>query len=627
MCQEKTPSQQLVHLSSLISKKTNRTAPQMFRSRPTLNPQMPCSWCKTIKPEGHEPHVFHRSKCPNYAKAQHWKETKSSSLSGSLIYTINDNDRKFIVSRQFFQQTFNLSNPTILALRTSLVQNEKDETIKVQKEVRKVQKEVRLIKLKRTLSMDTVEYSQTRNGRRPQKKRAKISRGTIFKKNDLVWVVNYGSSLSKTRENRPFLKWKGRVVNSGRLNEPELQIVLSDVGWMKTFYMNENKKKKHLLFIGGTKGSEVFNTALAAKTWCMKMKTKTGRATIVVGERHVVETNTKKSPRVAVKRQGVVYSNSLPSPHSVFEIQSFRNSDAINNNEINKGTANALFTDLSRELPPILQYLGCKKSKIDQHMAEEINTFMSETNFDRYIFTRLKEHDATMPSNEFTPRRLHYSTVAGTTTYPVVNDNNTVASTSAPAVDPSDIVALHRYNWGFFRPWSVKVEEMPGLLQQLGQLLGLKYRRLLGNRCLTSCTPLLYPPHTNINEHNDGSSCVGGVENNSQVGHTPVVTVNVRGSRWLIFKIKGSTEELVRVEMKAGEVFVMSAECDRLLTHLTEKCATVSMAIVYRLLNQPRNYYRETGEMVLLSEKGEAASRHQYHIWNKETAEEVFGKV
>jgi hypothetical protein len=111
---------------------------------------------------------------------------------------------------------------------------------------------------------------------------------------------------------------------------------------------------------------------------------------------------------------------------------------------------------------------------------------------------------------------------------------------------------------------------------------------------------LYYLSCTGIGAHDDGSAQNNTAEN-SQVGHTGVISATIKGYGRMQFSHrapKGIKQHKdhhldLHVDLGPGSVFLMSAVCDRLLLHemLKQERGEERHAIILRVLNQPR-YYR-----------------------------------
>ena len=168
----------------------------------------------------------------------------------------------------------------------------------------------------------------------------------------------------------------------------------------------------------------------------------------------------------------------------------------------------------------------------------------------------------------------------------------------------------HRYGWGKLDEKDCCSFEPHQQIKILANCLSKKFKKEMGNLTFNGGQLLKYAAEVlaSIPWHQDGTPHRGGVEGNSQVGGTGVVSATLEGKGGILFGARrchyNTGESVVKqiacVNFEEGHVFFMSALADRLLKHKTITGVDGRLALILRCLNQPRVFHEGDDGAIIL---------------------------
>ena len=168
----------------------------------------------------------------------------------------------------------------------------------------------------------------------------------------------------------------------------------------------------------------------------------------------------------------------------------------------------------------------------------------------------------------------------------------------------------HRYGWGKLDEKDCCTFEPDPRIETLATYLSQMFKKEMGNFIFNGGQLLKYADEilASIPWHQDGTPHRGGVEGNSQVGGTGVISATLEGEGGMLFGARcchyntgeGVVDEVACVNFKKGHVFFMSALADRLLKHKTKTGACGRLALILRCLNQPRIFQEGDNGAIIL---------------------------
>ena len=388
-----------------------------------------------------------------------------------------------------------------------------------------------------------------------------------------VWILNVGTSMNKlSKENRPYIIWKGKVLESGRPQCSDLK-----VSWHPNASKNKNLSLKRTekneieaitLFQGGASnpGSFVHSTLKQAKQACQL----TERAVLVFTGGRESEGGLKDSICTPTAKTIEIPTSLNITSNQIQVSEDFKISDTIND------TMSMVELTKTPALSTILDVLGCRMFRLSPTDVNELKVLWDECVTDtswseKYPDTKVERHS--------------FSLLAG------------------KLFDLDNLQLRHRYSWGKLTEKDCCSFKPHEKIKKLARFLSVKFKNEMKDLKFNAGQLLNYAADISakIPWHRDGSAHKGGVDGNSQVGGTGVTSVTLVGSGVMLFGREGvnnqgakTIDEIASVHFDEGIVFFMSALVDRILYHSTAVGENGRLALILRCLNQPRLF--TTGE-------------------------------
>jgi len=401
--------------------------------------------------------------------------------------------------------------------------------------------------------------------------------GFLDKKTKVV-VVSFGKHEENNRyENRPYIIVAGSVVAPGNIVDDHRLKIGFISGGKEIFFQGGSGRCK--LFVGKSRWAD-------ARLWCATRSLENHRKVMEYPRDQgknksfvsvVSTTKTNMQPwNIPTELPSKLRNKGTMTPVSMM-CDTATLDDAVNSDAGAKSdgvNSSVPYTDNTASLHPLLRRLGCKLLQLNDDEVQRLQT------------SRLPGGD---PNAQYTPQDTTWQRTSG------VPFRHTF-SRLAGSPSAEDWAVYHRYTWGGCTERQSCCHPIPPAVDRVAAYLSKCFDKEFGGMRLNAGQILYYITSTKIGAHDDGSAQSSTAEN-SQCGHTGVVSITTKGSGTMQFSYrapyKGSSKQYVcSVELGPGSVFLMSAVCDRLLLHQMCKSDTgmERTAIILRVLNQPRWY-------------------------------------